>query len=97
MVQNLFMNLLSTAFNQSEGEKMKNGDLPAMPTIYADMGTNGQREIYCDQTGLTKREQFAMAAMQGFCASSDYMSFTAIATDAVAVADALLAELERTK
>lgn len=76
---------------------IKNGDLPAMPTIYADMATNGQREIYCDQTGLTKREQFAMAAMQGIlsCDNSEFTNVAAIS--AVAHADALLAELEKSK
>lgn len=44
---------------------IKNADLPASPNIYADFGHNGPREIYCDQSGLTKREMFAMAAMQG--------------------------------
>ncbi len=81
---------------------IKNGDLPAAPTIYADMAANGQREIYCDQTGLTKREQFAMAAMQGLTANaganltSDSFHVSA-AVKAVKCADALLAELERTK
>lgn len=76
---------------------IKNGDLPAAPTIYADMAANGQREIYCDQTGLTKREQFAMAAMQGIlsCDNSEFTNVAAIS--AVAHADALLEELERTK
>lgn len=76
---------------------MKNGDLPAMPTIYADMATNGRREIYCDQTGLTKREQFAMAALQGIlsCDNSEFTNVAAIS--AVAHADALLAELEKSK
>jgi len=86
--------------NQQGEENMKNGDLPAMPTIYADMATNGQREIYCDQTGVTKREQFAMAAMQGLLASgATYKGSTTnrhlLAADAVAHADALLVELGR--
>jgi len=41
---------------------MSNANEPAFPTIYADMSQNGQREIYCDNTGLTKRERFAIAA-----------------------------------
>jgi hypothetical protein len=41
---------------------MSNANEPAFPTIYADMSQNGQREIYCDNTGLTKRERFAMSA-----------------------------------
>jgi hypothetical protein len=76
----------------------KNGDLPAMPTIYADMAPNGQREIYCDQTGLTKREQFAMAAMQGILAIGNKLDTRGVVAEcAVKMADALLAELERTK
>jgi hypothetical protein len=43
---------------------MKNGNMPAAPTIYADMGHNGQREIFCDNQGLTKREHFAGLAPQ---------------------------------
>ena len=81
---------------------IKNGDLPAMPTIYADMATNGQREIYCDQTGLTKREQFAAMALQGILSntganltSEDLPSVAALLS--IRVADLLLAELENTK
>jgi hypothetical protein len=79
---------------------MNNGDMPASPTIYADMGHNGQREIFCDNTGLTKREAFAMAAMQGLASESGrYHLFTEMVGDAVFIADALLAELakEQTK
>lgn len=35
-------------------EMSKNADLPTAPTIYADMGANGQREIFCDNQGLQK-------------------------------------------
>lgn len=74
---------------------IKNGDLPAMPLERgAEIGSSfNAAETY----GLTKREQFAMVMAQGLCASGDYTSFTAVATDAVVAADALLAELERTK
>jgi hypothetical protein len=75
---------------------MKNGDLSAMPTQ-----VNGG-DIFC---GLTKREVFAMAAMQGLLANatvklnigptgSDNLKLGAVA---VSLADALLAELEKTK
>lgn len=43
---------------------MKNKDLPAMPTPYAEI-TNcmgGKDELYCDNTGLTKREYYAAHA-----------------------------------
>lgn len=79
---------------------IKNGDLPANPTIYADLAPNGQREIYCDQAGLTKREYFAALAMQGLLASltaDDNFSPAELARSAVLNTDALLAELERTK
>lgn len=42
---------------------------------------------------LTKRERFAMAAMQGLCAKGG-ASETVIASESVAIADALLTELE---
>ena len=75
---------------------IKNGDLPASPTVYADLAANGQRELYCDQAGLSKREQFAAMAMHGILAnSSNSMSYAA--RDAVLMADELLAELERAK
>ncbi len=86
--------------------KTNNGNLPAAPTIYADMAANCQREIYCTEVGLTKREMFAMAAMQGLIgacwkdvelyeSASDLLKN--IAESSVEHADALLAELERTK
>jgi len=77
---------------------MKNSDKPAMPVeIYGF----GQYEPEC-HTGLTKREMFAMHAMQGLLSSNaTYGGVTtnrkALAADALAHADALLAELERTK
>lgn len=49
---------------------------------------------------LTKREQFAMAAMQALLASPDIgisKSFTSIAGYSVEYADELIKELERTK
>ena len=51
------------------------------------------------QKGLTKREYFAALAMQGYCACvyDTALSEKAIARESVRQADALLAELERTK
>ena len=45
---------------------------------------------------LTKRERFAMAAMQGFCASPDVQnpSISGIAKSSVMQADALIAALK---
>ncbi len=34
-----------------------NANTPAQPTLYADL--SGQRELYCDNTGLTKREELS--------------------------------------
>ena len=77
---------------------MKNGDLPAMPVeeghLYQSRRDNGSWAL--GALGLTKREMFAMAAMQGIlsCDNSEFTNVAAIS--AVAHADALLAELERT-
>lgn len=81
---------------------IKNGDLPAMPLANGADGTpwlardlgNPEQVI-----GLTKREQFAMAAMQGLLSKHGYDDYKAesIAEYTVNQADALLAELERTK
>lgn len=80
---------------------IKNGDLPAMPLANGADGTPWKaRDLGNPEqvVGLTKREIFAMAAMQGYCADGglDYC-YKTIAESAVGVADALLAELERTK
>jgi len=77
--------------------KNTNGNLPAMPVTYKERynaGYDYELRDVCHQ-GLTKREQFAMAAMQGILSnSSNVMSYCA--RDAVMMADELLAELERT-
>lgn len=60
---------------------------------------NGKQPIldnqFEDNKGLTKREYFAGLAMQGM-ASSD-LTYEDIAHDAVKMADALLAELDKPK
>jgi hypothetical protein len=83
---------------------MNNGDLPAMPNN-TDMQTlgcmgmmNTVADFYRHGAGLTKREIFAMAAMQGLLArhgDDDYPAMS-IAAYSVAHADALLAELGKT-
>jgi hypothetical protein len=66
---------------------VKNGNMPAMPTQVNGGDLFG---------GLTKREQFAMAAMQGLCAhSGDYHTPQDLSSDAVMYADVLLVELEK--
>jgi hypothetical protein len=76
---------------------MKNGDLPAMPVkgYYADASGALCGEVVVSQ-GLSKREMFAMAAMQGLFVKED-VNINNAARFAVELADALLAELERTK
>lgn len=69
----------------------KNGDMPAMPILIEGFG---QFETVA-YTGLTKREQFAMAAMQGFASNGGYAAPWDAAHDAVRWADALLAELDK--
>lgn len=74
----------------------KNGDLPASPISYDArmMAAYSKGEAM----GLTKREYFAALAMQA-CRSrnSNYASWSDLATDAVEIADALLAKLENSK
>ena len=76
----------------------KNGNLPAMPVTYKERYNAGWDYEYRDvcHQGLTKREQFAMSAMQGILSGGHY-SYADAASDAVAYANALLAELERVK
>ena len=78
---------------------MKNADMPAAATLTYDHNAamNGIGVSVTDSIGLTKREMFAMAAMQGLCAhSGDYHEFSHLASDAVNYADSVLAELEKT-
>ena len=79
---------------------MKNSDMPAMP-MFSD---NAEPCIVRDPetgkkapaTGLTKREMMAMHIASGFAADKE-VSPCNIANMAIEVADALLAELGRTK
>ena len=76
---------------------MKNGDKSAMPN--QALGPDGL-PTHEPEFGLTKREMMAMAAMQGILSSlteEDWLSTNELARCAVRNADALLAELERTK
>ena len=70
---------------------MNNGDKPASPTTL----TNGMVLI-----GLTKREEFAIRAMQGILANPHYdpprkNKLDGMAIEAIDAADALLAALEK--
>ena len=73
---------------------MKNGDLPAAPIgdLYAH--TPPDDDYF---RGLSKREVFAIAAMQGLCANGipgTHNTPLNLSKEAVIYADALLDELE---
>ena len=77
---------------------MKNADMPAMPCEWKDFDSQGVQVVRESYEGLTKREMFAMHAMQGLLAhhgEHDY-SPEGIAQYSIANADILLAELEKT-
>lgn len=78
---------------------MKNADLPAMPSdvkaVYEAM-TDSDDSWGKAALGLTKREMMAMHIASGFAADKE-VSPCNIANLAIEVADALLAELGRTK
>ena len=84
---------------------ISNKDMPAMPTRTYDHSAamQGLAVTVTDQPGLTKREMFAMHAMQGLLAAnsgwrnSNPMTSDIIVNEASYIADALLEELERTK
>jgi hypothetical protein len=89
---------------------MNNSDMPANPTIYMPRKESGgcyknDDTAITKYPGLTKRETFAMAAMQGILSSEYYSDFCndarthnknvdGCAVMAIKHADALLKELE---
>lgn len=76
---------------------MKNADMPAMPCEWKDFDSQGVQVVRESYEGLTKREMFAMHAMQGLLASVfEPETLECFAIAAVKHADALLAELEKT-
>lgn len=85
---------------------MKNSDMPAMPMGRTNSGgywlksdlDDGYAEQCKPAFGLTKRETFAMAAMQGILSNAnDRYTYEQLAGHAVAHADALLEKLEKAK
>ena len=79
---------------------MKNGDMTSMPIELSGFGVCQPVAF----TGLTKREQFAMAAMQGMLSHSTRYKprvgasenwHEAISEEAVEIADALLCVLDK--
>jgi hypothetical protein len=84
------------------GLEMKNADTPAMPLNNPHYDGNWDKELFIGM-GLTKREAYAMAAMQGLLASDavsaiDFETasewYESNAEASVKHADALLAALE---
>ena len=74
---------------------IKNGDMPSMP--FQSCGPDGLPS-YEAEFGLTKREMMAMHMMAGMLSKSGHsLNESDVARDATRAADALLAELERTK
>lgn len=83
---------------------MENGNMPAMPVHDGDgEPAPFDCKFYRNKnlaTGLTKREEFAKAAMAGLLAAPDIRSGVnpdALALAAVTYADKILDALERTK
>jgi hypothetical protein len=76
---------------------MNNADMPASPSkSVSNTGSPYYNALLSD--GLTKREHFAGMVIQGICANRDYITEDwkeIIAKEAVYMADALLAELEK--
>ena len=84
---------------------MNNSDMPAMPVDDAIGFTEEARHVIgvgrmietkpIIATGLTKREHFAGLAMQGYASYLQPGNESYIAQQCVAMADALLAELDK--
>lgn len=72
---------------------MKNANTPAMPLHDAQQN---MAFVNTEAQGLTKREYFAAMAMQGLALDCKLYGEKRTAVSAVNLADALLAELERT-
>lgn len=74
---------------------MKNSDMPAMPC--QPLGQDGMPS-YEMTYGLTKREMFAMTAMQGLLSNSaGKYTYAEMAEHSVNCADTLLEKLEQPK
>ena len=83
---------------------MKNGDMPATAQSNNEIAKAFMEVEDCAPNGLTKREAFAMAAMQGLLANSEFPTsingvevceYGLCASAAVQQADALLKELAK--
>lgn len=81
-----------------------NSEKPAYPRAGYELTNLADNQKYYHEEGLTKRELFAMAAMQGICSNLDHISKTyqktpeheLIATKAIRIADQTLKQLALT-
>jgi hypothetical protein len=91
---------LDRTFSKQE-KTMDNGNARAFPSMFEVLQQNPECDIvrHLSTGGLTKREHFAALALQGLAAArSDPLGVMAtrdLAFEAVGLADALLAELQR--
>ena len=77
---------------------MKNSNTPAYPQSNHEIVKAFLEVEEVSPNGLSKREAFAMAAMQGCCANNAYITESwkeVIVKESVLIADKLLAELEK--
>lgn len=76
---------------------IKFGDMPAMPFEEVKTRYQGLPDKWANHQGLTKREMMAMHMMAHLMPNESIASYEDQASCAIKAADALLAELERTK
>ena len=78
---------------------MNNADMPITPIVNENGHPQHYTRIAFDNigicAGLTKREHFAGLAMQAILTKGDISNQSEVASDALAYADALLAELDK--
>lgn len=80
---------------------MKNGDRPIQPIVqdiktYTDRFGEKHKELLYDTEGLSKREHFAIMAMQGLLANPEFagLPFIDVAEHSAQAADSLLITLK---
>lgn len=68
----------------------------AFPLQFEQQEIDGSKQLFC-YSGMTKREEFTKAAMQGLCANphADDHDINEIAAQAVELADATIAALNK--
>ena len=76
---------------------MNNADMPAIPIVNSDGAAVRYGTAGLTADGLTKREIVAMHMMAHLMPDQNFESYASQAKSAVLAADALLAELGRTK